>query len=401
MMDQAPKSTWSWKATLFCAMGAAALTALFAAASLAIPRALEEFARRDFAKTIRRSDVAQLIRTRRRLDEVRDYLDRQIEAKAGGLSVYALRAQLHAVEESPQAGFHFLTETLRNVLMREDVVLFLEMARLAVLAERWDDFFELSMLLNDYGESRFLRELLTRSGVAGRQAMASPEGLHFIAHAGWDRQYPPSFTPEQERLARTFRLWELERDLRLGDTPSAGALDQGLIGEFPGDLRVKYLSAWLDESRDGPAARLAALPTTDCLRLLAPTDFTREGKPLANGNWVWRGRYEGLLPPDKPAEEVWLVAAGTPVLQVFPLLFVELDDELSIRYLHHDRLFPMLLRRRDRRPFQRIALTLVNDFISESLGQDRNVIVLGIYSVPRPAPPVAPARNQDKRGEEG
>ncbi|MCX7016789.1 MAG: hypothetical protein NTW86_30235 [Candidatus Sumerlaeota bacterium] len=365
-----------------CALAAAALTAVFGFGAAAIPLLARSLFKPSWLDTINMSAARQFIERGTRLKEVRRYLDQQIAHKNNNSVVYELRGLLEARTNGPPAGFDYFVRLLEQRPLQEEIPPLEGFARVCALAGRWDDFFALGRLLVDYGETDRVGAILTELSKAGNPVekdLKSPAGMRYVAYAEWETSGTLPFPGLSGDQASLFRLWQLERDFRLDRLRVAPAPYRDIAAQRPDDPRAAFLRYYRTQAPDPKAAKTAPPPPlSDAKPLLGPTDFSRNGKQLPDGMWVSNGACEARLP--EPGESVWLLAQGTPVLGVYPLIFVKLDDELSIHYLHFPRPFPEFLARRDGKPFQRITVVFVNDFNDPDLKQDRNILFRGVYA---------------------
>lgn len=373
------------------AIGAVLATALFYVAVLKIPAASRDLMQQGFAERITVGAIPSLIERRQRMDEVREFLDKRINEGTIHDVIYAYRGRLVAAEQGPEEAFSYLANLLAGRNLNEMTAGWLEMARFAGLAERWDNFFSLCMLLADYGETEAIQGLfeeLRQAGTGVAKALNTFPGVAFLAYANWEKRPIEELQtlPEDARggLILMRAAEEIRWDNKLSDPGKTVPLLKELM---PQDPRALYL---IDYQLNAGKARY----TPNVFRsepVLRPGEFIHHGKPLPGNAILFNGSYEAKLnsPHHGP---LWMVCSATAVLQIFPLVYVHLDDEMSVRYLPLTRMFPVELQRRDGKPFSKIRIELVNDLTSQRLKQDRNILIQGFYaSEDFPLPATAPA----------
>ncbi|OPZ01533.1 MAG: hypothetical protein BWZ10_03439 [candidate division BRC1 bacterium ADurb.BinA364] len=146
----------------------------------------------------------------------------------------------------------------------------------------------------------------------------------------------------------------------------------------PLDPRARGLLAARQSPEGASASKaLQAVEALGLARRLEGRDFLSAGHPFANDTLTTHGMAAARLA--QSAQALWLVAQGSPSLGVYPLTFLELDGELSIRYLHGVAAFPEYARRRDGRPFAEVRIWLLNPFADPRLLTRRQLALHGAF----------------------
>jgi len=359
------------------AVVALAATAIFHAGSLAVPGISGDLMADRFAERVTVESIPGLIERRERLDEVRTFLEGRIKGGTIHDMLYAYRGRLEAVEHGPEAGFLHLAKLLSGLNLNEMVGGWVELARLAAQADRWEDFFQLATLLADYGEMQTLQALmveLRQSGLPINRALQTPAGIQFLVHAGWDRKALPDTERLDEEARQSLALWRAQQEIRFDSKlsdPSTTSTLQALPADDP---RPRYLLEY-QQNQQNPKhlPEVFAQPP-----LLTASNFTLRGQPLRGSGFYSNAVHEAQL--DSPVRgPLWMVVSTSAVLHIHPLTYVWLDEEMQVHYLPYPRPFPVKLERRDANPFSTVRVEFVNDLSSERLKLDRNIQLHGIY----------------------
>ena len=92
------------------------------------------------------------------------------------------------------------------------------------------------------------------------------------------------------------------------------------------------------------------------------------------------GQANGVFPPMKRTDgALYLMVQGTPVLGVYPLMLIELDDKRFIRYVSYKEPFPFKLQQLSGNPIVTIQITYTNGFSSRIINEIRIFQFEGVY----------------------
>ncbi len=376
-MSSVPRRLPHLKIFLISAIIAAMMLGVFYAGCLAIPSFTRRLFQAHLAERVSMQTVPDLLRRRERLDEVRHFLNGRIAAHSIHDMVYAYRARLEAIEHGSEQGFRYLVELIEKTNLPEQTGQWRELAALAAQAGRWNDFYEIAMMLSDYGETQRVKEMMEQLQQQGKpvaDTLFSDAGAHFYVYSGWNQISPMALPPDQTQARAFYALWNAEQRVRFKNVLDDAITSQTLLKYLPDDPRQQAVMFYAARPKDKKAAfAWGGKP------LLQASDFSVRGKPLQDKSFLAKAAYEAKLPQAVNAP-VYMLCSTTSVLQVFPIVFIRSGENLSVHYLPYTRAFPELISFKGL-PGGKFSISFANDLASKVTGQDRNITFLGLYAI--------------------